>query len=167
MKRKATDYVTEAYQRPFERPPHLMPQLSRILAGEWKLTPNIQRQMVAHLCRCDYCQIALEIIVDTTLENSTGTLSTEQIENVQRMLGRFKAINHSIQTQDERIAAYAEMLEMHEAEEASKRYPAFAEHLKHCQECAAAVEDTRKAIIEAANAGLIPPLESGAQMGRK
>lgn len=160
MKRKTTEDVTELYQRLFERPPHIMPQLSRVRAGEWNFTPNIQRQMVAHLRSCNYCQLAVETMVAASFENDDDPTS---VEEVRTLLARFKAINHSIQEQDERIAAYAEALETRGPDEANRRFPIFAEHLKHCQICAVEVDDTRNALVEAVSVGLIPPLETNIQ----
>jgi len=151
--------VIDAYQRLYDRPPHLMSQLSGILEGDQELTPEILSQMVAHLRSCDYCQLAVEIIVAATLEQNTESASAETVEEFRKKLERLCEINHSIHELDEDIAAYAELLETHGKKEASKRYPAFAKHLKHCQACADEVEDTRKALREAVNVGLIPALE--------
>ena len=156
MKDKTTEDGTEVHQRMFECPPHIMPELSKILEGEMPLTPTIQRQMVAHLRNCDHCQIAVEIMVAASLQSNTDIPSQE---TARKLLKRLEEVNRSTQEQEERIAAYAEVLVTHGPEEASRRFPAFTEHLKHCQACEAKVEDTRIALREAMCAGLIPPLE--------
>lgn len=124
-----------------DKPPHILSQLTEIVEGDLLATPSEQEQLLAHLIECEYCQIALEMLVAPELADYSSDDSS--VDLASELLMRHGESIKKRQTHYEQIAAYIEMLEAHGVEEASKKYPLLAKHLKHCKDCQFLVESTR------------------------
>jgi HEPN domain-containing protein len=139
----------------FDQARHILPELRKIVSGKWQPTLLDQERLLDHLTACAHCQTSVEMFVAATLDTP---LEHPSNESVQKLLIRLQDALHKLQEQEEQIAAYAETLEVHGVKEANKRFPAFSEHLKHCEVCKAEVEDMRNVLRQVAHAGLIKPL---------
>ncbi len=131
---------------------HILTGLQGIVEAKWKPTALEQEQMLTHLATCTYCQIHVEIVVAAMLAKS------EESDPIHEILIRLKDVFYKRQERVQDITAYTEILEVHGYGEANRRFPALAEHLRQCKQCASEVKELRKALRQAVQAGLIAPL---------
>jgi len=155
MKEKTATKVPGTKSSMFDETHHILPQLEKIALGKWKSVLPDQEQMLDHLAKCAYCQSSVELFVAAALDSISESSPKDP---VRKLLKHLKNALHKIHEQEEHIAAYAEALEMHGVEEANKRFPVLAEHLKHCEACKSEVEDMRTLLRKAEEDGLIVPL---------
>ena len=120
-------------------PPHIVDKLFQLVAGEWRLDPTEQEQLVAHFMECLYCRTALIVWLSAELEEESSKSSTES--TVRSLLTRFVAIHHEIGAQEyEQMGAYAEAIVAKGQEKADKRFPLLANHIKRCPGCKSTLE---------------------------
>ncbi len=122
-------------------PPHIVDRLYHLVLGEWQPDPSQQEQLVAHLTECRYCRTFLIVFLSADQEYERLNASPEA--PVHNLLTRLVAIHHEIEAQDyEQMGAYAEAIIAVGREEADKRFPALAEHVRRCPNCQSMLEDT-------------------------
>ncbi len=124
-----------------DKPPHILSQIIEIVEGDLLATPSEQEQLLAHLIECEYCQIALEMLLDSKLPGYIPGDTAADLAS--KLLARCAEGIKKRHEHYEQIAAYIEMIEEHGEEEASKKYPFLAKHLKQCKDCQFLVESTR------------------------
>jgi len=122
-------------------PPHIVGELIRLILGEWQPVSSQQEQLIVHLTECLYCRTALIVLLSADQEHER--LSSSPEAPVHNLLTQFVTIHHEIEAQDyEQMGAYAEAIIAKGREEADKRFPVLAEHVRSCLSCASTVEDT-------------------------
>ena len=156
MKGKSATEVPGTKSHMFDEARHILPELRKIVSGKWRPTLQDQEHMLDHLTTCAFCQNSVEVFVLATLDTTSGGSNNDL---ARKLLIRLKDAIHKIMEREEHIAAYAETLEVNGVEEANKRFPALAEHLKDCKVCESEVEDMLVVLRQAEHAGLIKPLK--------
>ena len=122
-------------------PPHIVGQLIHLVVGEWQPDPSQQEQLVVHLTECPYCRTALIVLLSTDQEYERLNSSPEA--SAHNLLKQFVTIHHEIEAQDyELMGAYAEAIIAKGRNEADKRFPVLAGHVKRCSSCASTLKDT-------------------------
>lgn len=122
-------------------PPHIVGTLYHLVAGEWQPDPSQQEQLVVHLTECSYCRTFLIVLLSADQEYER--LNSSQEAPVHNLLTRFVTIHHEIEAQDyEQMGAYAEAIIAEGREEADKRFPVLAEHVRRCASCTSTLEET-------------------------
>ena len=159
MPRKITNTLPAVDSSTLNKP-HILSQIRDEIIGKHSLTQAEQEQILDHLTTCTYCQIAIEMVITAMLDE---TVDSSSKDTSHELLLQLKETNHKIQEREEHIAAYTETLEVSGVEEADKRFPELAEHLRHCNICKAEVEDMRVALKQAEQGGLIEPLKRSAK----
>jgi len=120
-------------------PPHIVDKLFQLVAGEWRPDPTEQEQLVAHFMECPYCRTALIVLLSA--ETEAERLNNSPESPAHNLLTRFVAIHHEIEAQEyEQMGAYAEAIVAKGQEEADKRFPLLAEHIKRCPGCQSTLE---------------------------
>lgn len=152
-KKKATALIISEYSM-LENPPHILPELINLVSSERPLNSSEQEQMLAHLAECIPCENALMTLLVVELENERQIGLSE--EPAWRLISKLSEIKEETQIRDD-IPAYIEALEVQGVEEANKRFPRLAEHLKKCKACQSTVEGVRSLLHDAEEAGLITP----------
>jgi hypothetical protein len=114
--------------------PHIVGQLVHLVVGEWQPDPSQQEQLVVHLTECPYCRTALIVLLSADQEYERLNSSLEA--PVHNLLTQFVTIHHEKETHDyEHMGAYAEAIIAKGREEADKRFPVLAEHVRRCWSC--------------------------------
>ncbi len=122
-------------------PPHIVGKLIHLVVGKWQPDPAQQEQLVVHLTECPYCRTALIVLLSADQEYERLNISPEA--PVHNLLTQFVTIHHEIEAQDyEHMGAYAEAIIAEGREEADKRFPVLAEHVRRCSSCKSTLEDT-------------------------
>ena len=122
-------------------PPHIVGKLIHLVVGEWQPDPSQQEQLIAHITECRYCRIALIVLLSA--EQEYERLNSYPEVPVRNLLTQFVTIHHEIEAQEyERMGAYAETIVAEGREEADKRFPILAEHIRRCSICASTLEET-------------------------
>jgi hypothetical protein len=122
-------------------PPHIVDTLIRLVLGEWQPAPSQQEQLVVHLTECTYCRTALIVLLSADQEYEILNSSLET--PVHNLVTQFVTIHHEIEAQDyEHMGAYAEAIMAKGREDADKRFPVLAEHVRRCSSCSSTLEDT-------------------------
>ena len=122
-------------------PPHIVDTLIRLVLGEWQPAPSQQEQLVVHLTECPYCRTALIVLL--SVDQGYERLNSSPEAPAHNLLMQFVTIHHEIEVQDyEHMGAYAEAIIANGREEADKRFPVLAEHVKRCSSCASTLKDT-------------------------
>jgi len=122
-------------------PPHIVDKLFHLVAGEWQPDLSQQEQLVVHLMECRYCRTALIVLLSADQEYERLNSTSEA--PVHDLLTRFATIHHEIEAQDyEQMGAYAEAIIAKGREEADKRFPVLAEHVRRCSSCTSTLEET-------------------------
>lgn len=121
--------------------PHIVGKLIHLVLGEWQPDPSQQEQLIIHLTECPYCRTALIVLLSA--EQEYEKLNSHPEISARNLLARFVTIHHEIEAQEyERMGAYAEAIVAEGREEADKRFPVLAEHLKRCPSCKSTLEET-------------------------
>ncbi|MBZ5686402.1 MAG: hypothetical protein LAP86_15335 [Acidobacteriia bacterium] len=122
-------------------PPHIAGKLVDLVVDGWQPDPAQQEQLVSHLAECPYCRITLLVLLST--EQEYNRLHNYPEAPVHDLLTQFVTLHHEIETQDyENIGAYAEAIVAEGREEADKRFPILAEHIRKCPSCQSTLEET-------------------------
>jgi hypothetical protein len=122
-------------------PPHIVDKLFHLVAGEWQPDPAQQEQLVAHLTECRYCRTSLIVLLSA--DQKYERLNSSQEAPVHNLLTQFVTIHHEIEALDyEHMGAYAEAIIAEGREEADKRFPVLAEHVRRCSSCKSTLEET-------------------------
>ncbi len=120
--------------------PHIVGQLVHLVVGEWQPDPSQQEQLVVHLTECPYCRTALIVLLSADHEYERLNSSPEA--PARNLLTQFVTIHHEIEAQDyEHMGAYAEAIIAKGREEADKRFPVLAEHVRRCSSCTSTLEE--------------------------
>jgi hypothetical protein len=121
-------------------PPHIVGKLIHLVVGEWQPDHSKQEQLVVHLTECPYCRTALIVLLSADQEYERLNSSPEA--PVHNLLTQFVTIHHEIEAQDyEHMGAYAEAIIAKGREEADKRFPVLAEHIRRCSSCTSTLEE--------------------------
>ena len=121
-------------------PPHIVSELMRLVAGEWQPDLSQQEQLVAHLTECHFCRTALIVLLSAGQEYERSNSYPEGL--ARDLLMRFVTIHHEIEAQEyEQMGAYAEAIVAEGREEADKRFPVLAEHIRRCPGCKSTMEE--------------------------
>lgn len=121
--------------------PHIVDKLFHVIVDGWQPDPSQQEQLVAHLTECLYCRTALIVLLSA--EQEYEKLNNHPQAPVHDLLMRFVRIHHEIEAQDyEHMGAYAEVIVAQGQEEADKRFPLLAEHIKRCPSCKYTLQET-------------------------
>ena len=122
-------------------PPHIVGKLFHLVSGEWQPDLSQQEHLVAHLTECRYCRTSLIVLLSADQEYERLNSSPET--PVHNLLTQFVTIHHEIEAQDyEQMGAYAEAIIAVGREEADKRFPVLADHVRRCSSCQSTLEDT-------------------------
>ena len=122
-------------------PPHIVGKLIHLVVGEWQPDPSQQEQLIVHITECRYCRIALIVLLSA--EQEYERLNSFPEAPASNLLAQFVTIHHEIEAQEyERMGAYAETIVAEGREEADKRFPILAEHIRRCPSCASTLEET-------------------------
>jgi len=133
-------------------PPHVVDKLIELLTGEWQPDSSQQEQLVAHLADCSYCRIVL--IASLSAEQEDERAKNSPDSPLRDLLTRFIAIHHEIEAREyEHMGAYAETIVAEGSEEAGKRFPILAEHIKRCPGCKSTLEATLAFLNESEETG--------------
>jgi hypothetical protein len=122
-------------------PPHIVGKLFHLVAGEWQPDPSQQEQLIVHLTECSYCRTSLIVLLSADQEYVR--LNSYHEAPARNLLTQFVKIHHKIEAQDyEHMGAYAEAIIAEGREDADKRSPALAEHIRKCSSCKSTLEET-------------------------
>lgn len=131
-------------------PPHVLPILMELFAGDRQQALSQQEQLLSHLATCQYCLAAVEFLLSTAQEYDRRNNDPE--EPARELLMRFANINREIEAREahefERMGAYAEAIVAEGREKAAQRFPTIAMHLSICSDCRSALEATVISITE-------------------
>jgi hypothetical protein len=128
-------------------PPHVLPILIELFAGERHQASLQQEQLFAHLAVCHYCRTAVVILLGVAQEYDRRNNDPEEPAN--DLLVRFANISYAIEAREyERLGAYAEAIAAEGREKADLRFPNVAIHLRTCPKCRSAIEATVAFIAE-------------------
>jgi hypothetical protein len=120
--------------------PHIVRELMNIEAGKCHPEAVNQERMIAHLVECPFCETALLVLIYAEREQDRP--SDEHEMSAEELLTRFMTLKQANETKKyEERGAYAEALVTAGPEKAAQLFPEFAEHLKQCAACEAAVDD--------------------------
>ena len=137
--KKAT--ITDKVHPDFLVPPHIVGELIHLVRGEWQPDPSEQEHLAVHLTECPYCRTALIVLLSA--EEEYERLSGYPESPVHNLLMRFVTIHHEIEAQEyEQMGAYAEAIVAEGRDEADKRFPVLAEHIRRCPGCKSTLEET-------------------------
>lgn len=136
-KRTATLFLIDPGD--LNKPPHVLSQFLDAIMGDGQLYVDQQVQRWEHLAQCIHCQAFLGSYLVKVIEYNKEHGEPE--DSAQKLLIQLKHIIHERLKED--ISRYVEMLIDQGEEEASRRFPEFAEHLQACRDCYATVQDLR------------------------
>ena len=129
-------------------PPHILPALMELFAGEKQQTPLSQEHLFAHLISCQYCRAAIVVLLDIAQEYESRNDTVETLAH--DLLIRFANIQTLIEAHKyEQLGAYAETIVAAGRIKADQRFPVLATHLKICFDCRSMLEATVDFIAEA------------------
>jgi hypothetical protein len=131
-------------------PPHILPTVMELLAGERQQAFTQQEQLIAHLAVCHYCRTAVVVLLGLAQEYDRRNNNSEEV--VHNLLMHFANISREIEAHEayeyERLGAYAEAIVAEGQDKADLRFPDVAVHLNICSDCRSAIEATVSSIIE-------------------
>jgi hypothetical protein len=122
-------------------PPHIVGKLFHLVMGEWQPDSSQQEQLVVHISECHYCRTSLLVLLAVEQENER--LNSYLETSAYNLLRQFVTIHHEIEIQDyEQLGAYAEAIIAKGKDEADKRFPVLAGHIRKCSSCKSTLEET-------------------------
>jgi hypothetical protein len=125
-------------------PPHVLPLLMELFAGDMQQAFLQQEQLLAHLTTCHYCRTAVMVLLSYAQEYDRRNNTPE--EPTRDLLMHFADISRTIEAREaqefERLGVYAEAIVAEGREKAAQRFPGVAAHLKICPDCRTALEAT-------------------------
>jgi hypothetical protein len=132
-------------------PPHVLPLLMELFAGDRQQALSQQKQLLAHLTTCHYCRTAVMVLLSYAQEYDRRNNNPE--EPTRDLLTRFADISRAIEAREaqefERLGVYAEAIITEGRKWAARRFPDVAAHLKMCPDCRSALEATVASITGA------------------
>lgn len=134
-------------------PPHILPVLMELLAGDRKPDSLQREEVFSHLATCHYCRTAIVFMLKVAQEYDRINNNPE--EPVRDLLDQFDRISQEAETREareareyERMGAYAEAIATLGQEKADLSYPDIAAHVQICPDCLSVVQSTVAAYRE-------------------
>jgi len=134
-------------------PPHILPALMELLAGDSPPDLSQKEQLLSHLATCHYCRTAVMFLLKVAEGYDHRNNNPE--EPIRDLLTQFENISREAEAREareawvfERMGAYAEAIVAEGREKAAQRFPDVAAHLQICPDCCSAVEATVAAITK-------------------
>lgn len=134
-------------------PPHILPVLMELLAGDSPQGLSQQEQLYAHLATCHYCRTAVVFLLKVA--QGYDRINNNSEEPIRDLLAHFENISREAEVREareawefERMGAYAEAIVAVGQEMADQSFPDVAAHLRICPECRSAVKATVATITE-------------------
>jgi predicted anti-sigma-YlaC factor YlaD len=125
-------------------PPHVLPLLMELFAGDIQQASSQQEQLLAHLATCHYCRTAVMVLLSYAQEYDCRNNDPEK--PTRDLLTHFANISRAIEAREaqefERLGVYAETIVAEGQEKAAQRFPDVAAHLKMCPDCRSALDAT-------------------------
>jgi hypothetical protein len=150
MKEEITMMLSEVSPDLLE-PPHVVPALMELFAGDRQQALAQQEQLFTHLVSCQYCRTAAMFLLGVAQEYDRRNNEPEEIAH--DLLMRFADLDRRIEAHRyERLGVYAEAVAAKGSGEAARLFPDIAAHLNACPDCQSMVEET-VAFIEAEDTG--------------
>lgn len=132
-------------------PPHVLPVLMELFAGERQQALSQQEQLLAHLTECHYCRTAVVFLLDVAQEYDRRNNDPE--EPAHALLVRFANISRALEAHEyERLGAYAEAIVAEGRNKADLCFPDVVAHLRRCPDCRSVLKATVDAIAESGEA---------------
>lgn len=154
MSKEITTIISEASPDLLE-PPHVVPVLMELFAGDTQQAFAQQKDVFAHLVACHYCRTAAMFLLGVAEEYEHR--NNDPVDVVHDLLTRFADIDRKIGMKEaqkyERLAFYAETIVAKSRDEAAELFPDLAAHLSVCSDCRSMVEETVAFLIEAEDTG--------------
>jgi hypothetical protein len=133
-------------------PPHILPVLMELFAGERQQAFLQQEQLLAHLATCHYCRTAVIVLLSIAQEYDRRNNDPE--EPARDLLERFASINRTVEAHEyERLGAYAEAMVAEGRDKADLRFLDVVAHLCICPDCRSVLESTVASITEPEGTG--------------
>jgi hypothetical protein len=151
MPRKTTNTVSHANKRLLEAH-QVVSHLQDAIKGRRALNKVEREALIDHVIGCAFCMHDVEKI-RADLENSIST--TAENDPLYELLGQLSVVSRKLVERDEAIAAYVEALELGGPEQAERKFPDFAMHLRGCKVCQAEVQSLQAMVKQAKQDGLI------------
>ena len=134
-------------------PPHILPVLMELLAGDSPPDLSRQEQLFAHLAKCHYCRTAVVFLLKVA--QGYDYINNNPQEPIRDLLTQFENISRDAQAREareawefERMGAYAEAIVAVGQEKADLSFPDVAAHVQICPDCLSAIQATVAAITE-------------------
>ncbi len=129
-------------------PPHILPALMELFAGDKQQALLQQEHLLAHLTTCHYCRTSIVFLLGVAQEYDHINNNAE--ESAHDLLIRIANINRLIiEAHDyEQLGAYAEAIMADGQDKANLRFPDVTAHLRICSDCRSALETTVNFITE-------------------
>lgn len=134
-------------------PPHILPVLMELLAGDSPPGLSQQEQLFAHLATCHYCRTAVLYLLKVA--QGYDRINNNPEKPIRDLLARFEKISREAEAREareawefERMGAYAEAIVAVGQEKADQAFPDVAAHCQLCSECRSAIQATVAAITE-------------------
>ena len=125
-------------------PPHVLPLLMELFAGDRQQAFSQQEQLLAHMATCHYCRTAVMVLLSYAQEYDH--INNDSEKPTRDLLTRFADISRAIEAREaqefERLGVYAEAIVAEGREKAAQRFPDVAAHLNICPDCRSALEAT-------------------------
>lgn len=134
-------------------PPHILPMLMELLAGDSPPDLSQQEQLFAHLATCHYCRTAVLFLLKVA--QGYDRLNNNPEKPIRDLLARFENISREAEAREareswefERMGAYTEATVAVGQEKADQAFPDIVAHLQICPDCRSTVQTTVAAITE-------------------
>ena len=132
------------------KPPHVLPALMELFAGERQTVFSLQEQMLAHLATCHYCRNEVMVLLIEAQEYDRRNNDPE--EPARDLLMLFANIDRAIDSREaheyERLGTYVEAIVHEGKDKANQRFPGIAAHMITCSACRSVLEKTLEFITE-------------------
>jgi hypothetical protein len=133
-------------------PPHVLPILIELFAGERQEALSQEEQLLTHLAACHYCRTAVVVLLSVAQEYDYRNNDSEKPAH--DLLERFAGIGRLIEGREyELLGAYAEAIVTEGQDKADLRFPEVAAHLRICPDCRSVLEATVAFITETEETG--------------
>ncbi|MDQ2902132.1 MAG: hypothetical protein M3Y81_01085 [Chloroflexota bacterium] len=120
-------------------PPHVVPILMELLAGERQQALSQREHLLAHLATCHYCRTAVVFLLGTAQEYDHRNNDSEGPAH--DLLVSFANISSAIEAREyERLGTYAETIVSEGRDTAALHFPDVAFHLRTCPDCCSVLE---------------------------
>jgi hypothetical protein len=150
MKEEITMMLSEVGPDLLE-PPHVVPALMELFAGDRQQALPEQEQLFTHLVACQYCRTAAMFLLGIAQECDRRNNDPEEVAH--DLLMRFADLDRRIEAHRyERLGVYAETIVTAGRDKAAELFPDIAAHLNACPDCRSMIEET-VVFIEAEDTG--------------